>query len=559
MPWQMTPDAHAGLLLDQHGLGDNQFTIESTPESQTLITQASPEPNTEPDALDKPLDWPPQTFMLLGDSGEADPHLLKRSSLAAHADNLRFRRLYRDQRALDGGQDLDHQRPLVFMIGSENLYDKYEPRLEDDVLRSIQSELGRISTTVGIRLVKLYFRFIYPYFPVISRSRMLQDYGLAEDIVAGLSLSLKAALYASALPYMVYDDVLSTMLDLDLPTAKSLYRMCWTAITHEIHSPGLSTMQACLLLLQRDNVDRYVQGSPFQWSLMAWTVSLAQTLGLSTDCSTMRGIPAWEKRLRKRLWWATYVLDKWNFSLAGLTSHIKDEDFDVLPLTSADFASDGRGSNAFSPDPPPGPTHFQRLVELSTILANTVSAFFTIRATRTSTSNFAYTYQLANNLQLELETWKASFGQSIAMQAVGPAARTRLDGNASLHVAYWAVRLLLLRALLRSLEANAGTAEDKQLREEYRDAVRRSAESCCEEVVNFVENLAPGAWNAFWHKCRSLPAIVCFGRLLELRTLCLSPQTLIVYSFSVKFRDCVVSHDETARDFKGSNRDNKAE
>jgi hypothetical protein len=501
MPWQLPPDSPSGLL-GQQGFGGTQFPIESGLEQHDPAAQVSPELAKEADTPDKPLDWPPWTFMLLGDCGEADPHLLKRSSLAAHADKVRFRRLHRDQRDLDSGHDLDRQRPLVFMIGSENLYDKYEPRLEEDVLRNIRLELGRISSTVGIRLVKLYFRFIYPYFPVLSRSRMLQDYGLAEDAVSGLSLSLKAALYASALPYMVYDDVLSTMLDLDLPTAKTLYRMCWTAISHEIHSPRLSTMQACLLLLQRDNVDRYVQGSPFQWSLMAWAVSLAQTLGLSTDCSTMRGIPTWEKRLRKRLWWATYVLDKWNFALAGLTSHIKEEDYDVLPLTSADFVSDGKGSNTFSPDPPPGPTHFQRLVELSLILANTISAFFTIRASRTSTNNFAYTYQLATNLQLELDNWKTSLDQYVAIQAIGPPARTRLDGTASLHLAYWALRLLVLRALLRSLESSTGTPEDKQLREEYRDSVRRNAAFCCEEVVNFVENLAPGAWNAFWHKCK---------------------------------------------------------
>ena len=481
---------------------DADFNVQGVADRQPMEQQGSEDPRLDDDGPEQPLDQKSWTYLLLGDSGEADPHLLKRSSLAAHADNLRFRRLYRDQDPSNGGEDLDRQRPLVFMLGAHSLYNKYEPRANEDELRKIQIELDRISNKVGTRLVKLYFKYVYPYFPVLSRSRLLQDYGLAEDTVSELPLSLKAALYASALPYMVYDDILSTMLDLDLPTAQSLYRMCWTAITHEIHTPRTSTIQACLLLLQRDNIDRYVQGSPFQWSLMAWTVSLAQTLGLSTDCSTVGGIPQWERRLRKRLWWATYALDKWNFSLSGLTSHIRNEDFDVLPLTSSDFASDGRGSNGLSPDTIEGSNHFQLLVELTTLLSDITDTFFTIRASKTTASDFAATCRLANELQTRLQAWKSSFDQFVAIQTPGPTLRTRLDGNASLHLAYYAVRLLLFRAMLRSLTAATGTPEDKQLREECSESVRRGAETCCEEVVEFIDNLPSGAWNAFWHKCK---------------------------------------------------------
>jgi hypothetical protein len=94
---------------------------------------------------------------------------------------------------------------------------------------------------------------------VLSRSQMVSPAGELTTGVSSLPLALRAALYASAVPFMIYDDFLSTMLDVDPLSTQGLYRMAWTVITHEIHTPHLSTLQACLLLLQRDNADQFVQ------------------------------------------------------------------------------------------------------------------------------------------------------------------------------------------------------------------------------------------------------------------------------------------------------------
>ncbi|KAH8169550.1 fungal specific transcription factor domain-containing protein [Sarocladium implicatum] len=447
---------------------------------------------TNRNAMQLPLDQPAWTYMLLGESGEGDPHLLRRTAHAVHADNIHFRRFPRE---VNAGEDLDQTRPIVYMLGRDSLYDKYEPRVEDSTLKVMREELEQVSHDVGVRLVNLYFKYIYPYFPILSRSYMLADGHISEATLASLPLSLKAVLYASSLPYTMYDDVLSTMLDVSLPTAKSLYRICWTAITQEIHTPRLSTLQACLLLLQRDNIDRYVQGSPFQWSLMAWTISLAQTLGLGTDCSTVRGMPAWEKRLRKRLWWATYILDKWYFATAGLASHIHEDDYDVLPMTDSD-------SSSTNGDDQEDETHslpnFRQLIDLTHLLSSITKSFFTVRSSRSTSSDYAKTVSLANDIQSRLYAWKASLDTSTSSAtSQTPASRTRLDGNGSLILAYWTAHLLVVRAILRALEGQEGTEEDKKLRREGRQTARLGAEECCGKVVDFVDGLQAGAWNAF--------------------------------------------------------------
>lgn len=441
---------------------------------------------------------PVETAFLLGDTGESDPHLLKHASLAAHDQNpaskISYRRIYTNN-------DSDEDRPLVFMFESHALHEKYEPRVDEDVIHMAREELETICPAeVGVRLVKLYFKHVYPYFPILSRSQMLSAEPELSANIQKLPLSLKAALYATGVPFMVYDDILSTTLDLTPPSAHKLYRICWLAITQEIHSPRLSTLQACLLMLQRTTDDKYVMDSPFRWSLLAWTLSLAQSLGLSTDCFHWQGIPAWEKRLRRRLWWATYALDKWGLMSSGLTSHINNDSFDVLPLTCADFVSSNSG-NLHTEEESLGPesSHFYHLIELSRILSDVIDSYFTIRARRDTATNFVLTLDLAKPLRSRLHSWKESYNAFVKHAQD----EQTLDGNASLGLAYPVATMILFRALLRSLEATGGTAEDKAIRESGREAVRAGAKACCVEVVQYIESVKRGVWDAFWHSCVS--------------------------------------------------------
>jgi hypothetical protein len=117
-----------------------------------------------------------QTVFLLGDTGESDPHLLRHSSLASHDPNLvikiSYRQVHRDRSLLDA-KIIDNYRPLVFMIENHSLHDKYEPRVDDEALRKARPELEDIcSEEVGVRLVKLYFRYVYPYLPICHVPRL---------------------------------------------------------------------------------------------------------------------------------------------------------------------------------------------------------------------------------------------------------------------------------------------------------------------------------------------------------------------------------------------------
>ncbi|EXJ79069.1 hypothetical protein A1O3_08570 [Capronia epimyces CBS 606.96] len=459
--------------------------------------------------------WPTKTAFLLGDTGESDPYLLRHfSSDYLHSTyNIGNRSARHMLRASDSDVLHSAAKPLIMDIADHSLYDRGEPRLDQRALDEAAEEVAQmVSDETGVRLVKLFFRYIYPYFPILSKTRLLYPLAELPSKIKPLSLSLKAAIYASALAFFTYDDVLATTIVHCPPSSQRLYRIAWLAVTHEVHTPHLSTLQACLLLLQRVNDDRYVMDTVFRWSLLGWTVALAQTFGLSTDCLDWIGIPDWERRLRRRLWWAVFVMDKWAFMSAGLNSHIHDDDYDVTPLTRLDFVC-GADSDADSAEQqtvddggadPASSSHFYHLTRLTAIISEIQAAFFTIAASKRTQRDLALSIELAKPFRHHLKEWKVSYDQFLAAQ---PTTRSRplpprsgLDGNASLGLCYRVANIVLFRALLRPVESDLPrTTNGDGLAPAGHDAVRIGARACCVEAVEFVELLQRNVWDAFWH------------------------------------------------------------
>lgn len=119
-------------------------------------------------------------------------------------------------------------------------------------------------------------------------------------------------------------------------------------ILEEIHTPHLATLQAGLLYLhkQHQGSQTAVADSPFVWSFVGMLVGLATSLGLQLECRPM-GLPAWERRLRRRLWWALYSEDKWRSLLMGRPPYIRHDEWDVTDLDDDDFCID---TEVFSQD-----------------------------------------------------------------------------------------------------------------------------------------------------------------------------------------------------------------
>ena len=193
-----------------------------------------------------------------------------------------------------------------------------------------------------------------------------------------MHVPLLAAIYAIALPFSHHDDYLSIQNGYKLPAAASLWRIVQDELPVEVHTPHLSNIQACLLYVQRPPTDGTTAAAdtPFVWSLFASVVAQATSMGLHLDCQAWR-IPAWEKRLRRRLWWAIIIEDKFRAMLRGVPSLIAEELWDVAELTDQDFvvlsALDDSHHNKDFLDAQC--TGFRSLASLSLIMAAIYTAF----------------------------------------------------------------------------------------------------------------------------------------------------------------------------------------
>lgn len=532
------------------------------------------------------LEWEPsRSARFIGGTGESDPYLLRHYRYDENDECTISKITYRRVNVTNTGEE----PPVVFMLAEDALAQKGEPRVSESILDKARAEVASMFTQdVAVRLIGLFFRFIFPSFPILSQSKMLDpETGIITlDSLRSLPLSLLSALYAASLPFMLYDDLLATTIVHTSPPSHQLYRISWLAITHELHTPRLATLQACLILLQRAPTNRFVTGTladimisfprlttpidtPLKMGLVGWTVGLAHSLGLMHECGHWEGIPACEKRLRKRLWYGVYVMDKWACLGAGMPSHVKNDDVGVMPLALTDckrsvsyLEMQEDVSNSASAALPrcllmldeyettkrsvlfdcstykqctdltdtksyvvsnqtPNPRsrsrtdqseniesthHFQLLAELTTILSDIVDTFFSLRASQRTSKNFYLSLDLGKPLRGRLTTWNASMRPFLATQSASKAdsrGGQRLDGNASLCLAYIVATMTLFRALLRPLENLTMNEEEDHDFVSSRQAVRSGAKACAEEVVGFAENLGRGAMDAFWHSCKS--------------------------------------------------------
>ena len=225
--------------------------------------------------------------------------------------------------------DLNRGIPPIHFTILQDAFPDRDQRTKNLASDAIESQVGEFGNT----LVNLYFRFVHPILPVLSKSRLLKSYATNKmDIPA----SLRGAMYGLASAFLTQDQ---TLRDIPLISQAILFEHAHAALNRELDSPKLSTLQACLLLLHQQPEINGTTESPRIWMLACQASACAQSLGLHQDPSNWK-MASWEKKLRKKLWWAAYVTDKWTSICHGNHPHLSDESFDTSDLEMDDLACD---------------------------------------------------------------------------------------------------------------------------------------------------------------------------------------------------------------------------
>lgn len=186
----------------------------------------------------RPLDAPStRCSRIIGETGESNPYLLRNSRYDENDEctisKLTYRRIQSnsDQNLAPGEKSLP---PVVFMLADDSLAQKGEPRVEDDILAKAQSDIANMFTEQeALRLIGLFFRFVYPYFPILSKSEIFSNGSIPPSILQTLPLSLLSAIYATALPFMLFDDLLATTIVHAPSPLNQLFRISWISVVSQ--------------------------------------------------------------------------------------------------------------------------------------------------------------------------------------------------------------------------------------------------------------------------------------------------------------------------------------
>ncbi|KAL4999451.1 hypothetical protein BDV10DRAFT_193653 [Aspergillus recurvatus] len=166
---------------------------------------------------------------------------------------------------------------------------------------------------------KIEAMHVHPVYCVVSKVRFLR--ACAEDKLK-IPASLRGAVYGLGSTFWQHDPDVEGTLQFDL---HSLFEAAQLSLQRELHAPNLWGIQACLLLLHERPADSATIETPRTW-----------------------------KKLRKKLWWATYMSDIWASVCHGNPLLVYPRPFTTTPPEIDDLA--------FDEDVP---TAFQDMVDIS--------------------------------------------------------------------------------------------------------------------------------------------------------------------------------------------------
>lgn len=266
-----------------------------------------------------------RTAHSMGPSAEQDTYVLDSipSGILSSPDDIDA-----DMIQVYAGTKYPWDPPVHFCL----LQDEFAPH-DDAVKQAASDAIESLVGHYGTILVRLYFKHIHPVLPILSKGRFLRQYAADKT---KLPASLRGAVYALASVFEKKDMSLKGPLPFQ---QHQLVHYATDSLQRELDSPNLAKLQASLLLLHvkpnhADSIEH-----PRTWTSTAQAVATAQMIGLHQDAERW-SLPPWEKRLRRKLWWVTYVTDVWSAVCHGNPPHIYPASFNTSAITMEDLRSE---------------------------------------------------------------------------------------------------------------------------------------------------------------------------------------------------------------------------
>ncbi|KAF4983832.1 hypothetical protein FZEAL_838 [Fusarium zealandicum] len=441
-------------------------------------------------------DVPDRTTHSMGFASEQDPYFLDafRSVLVSDLDEVdaSFLQVYH------GGPDPDDP-PVHFLL----LTDEF-PAHRNEAKQAASDAIERIVWPHGPALVRLYFRHVHSALPVISKGRFLRQYSVAKQKVPA---SLRGAVYALACAFWRRDPSLVEPCPFE---QHELINLAQESLRRELESPNLDRLQACMLLMHMIPPDIDSVETPYTWIMASQATACAQMIGLHQDPGKWNVAP-WEKKLRRKLWWASYVTDCWSAVCHGNPPHIGRDSFNTPTPDLEDLRFDEDLAEDLHYLVDPRDTAFQvsdgarflEMVKVARHLRSILDCSCHVNATAQTRTQLVV-------IRDKMKEWPSLIPSCLA---VGPHPH-----NGPLHLSYYATQVLLFRGLMHPATRIAKATPGSNLRQWLSTALAEF-----ELFTAFMACITEEELTGFWGRHGRSQFILCGNFLIYLFLLATEP------------------------------------
>ncbi|KAG0351627.1 Transcriptional activator of fatty acid utilization, partial [Gamsiella multidivaricata] len=214
---------------------------------------------------------------------------------------------------------------------------------KEGVISQMESEMPMPPRDLAEHLIDCYFTYVHPNMPVLHKPTFMRQYR-NPDPSKRPAVVLLNAMYAIASRFSSHPEITGAGSDPE-GFGDEYFDRAKRLIDYEYELPRQSSIQALLLMVTYRFMSAKSGGRV--WVLLGMATRMAQDLGMHRNSARWH-LPPLETEIRKRLWWAIYIMDRWVSAGMGRPLAIDDNDCDVdyPSVVEQDWADpDGSGDS----------------------------------------------------------------------------------------------------------------------------------------------------------------------------------------------------------------------
>ncbi|KAF9313721.1 hypothetical protein BGZ91_006187, partial [Linnemannia elongata] len=203
--------------------------------------------------------------------------------------------------------------------------DYHDWQLETEAaLAQLTSQMTMPPRDLADHLIDIYWIYIHPHMPILHKPLFMRQYKNADPEKRPPAVLLNA-MFSIASRFSDHPEIvgLSDPEDFGLEYFSRAKRL----VDLDMDMPRQASIQALLLM----TLYRFTSakcGGRGVWVMLGQATRMAQDLGMHRN-SARWSLPPLETEIRKRLWWACYIMDRWVCASFGRPIAIDDADCDV--------------------------------------------------------------------------------------------------------------------------------------------------------------------------------------------------------------------------------------